>query len=63
MRRADRGQRHEKIREELLYVPAKLYVREFVAEVVKFTEYWNDESRDAELPDINRRISLLSTIW
>ena len=42
----------EKIREELVYEPAKLYVREYVAEVVKCTECGNDESRDAELADI-----------
>ena len=42
----------EKIREELVYVPAKFYVREYVAEVVKCTECGKDESRDAELPDI-----------
>jgi len=42
----------EKIREELVYVPAKLYVREYVAEVVKCTECGKDESRDAALPDI-----------
>ena len=42
----------EKIREELVYEPAKLYVREYVAEVVKCTECGNDESRDADLPDI-----------
>ena len=42
----------EKIREELVYEPAKLYVREYVAEVRKCTECGKDESRDADLPDI-----------
>ena len=43
---------HEKIREELVYEPAKLYVREYVAEVVKCTECGKDESRDSEFTDI-----------
>ena len=42
----------EKIRDELVYVPAKLYVRRHMAEVVKCTSCGNDETKDAELPDV-----------
>lgn len=42
----------EKIRDELVYVPAKLYLRRHIAEVAKCTSCGMDEERDAELPDI-----------
>lgn len=42
----------EKIRDELVYVPARLFVRRHFAEVVKCTSCGKDESRDEKLPDI-----------
>lgn len=42
----------EKIRDELVYVPARLFLRRHIAEVVKCTVCGMDESRDADLPDI-----------
>ena len=44
----------EKIRDELVYVPARLFLRRHVAEVVKCTSCGMDESRDADLPDIEK---------
>lgn len=44
----------EKIRDELVYVPARLFLRRHVAEVVKCTACGMDESRDAELSDIEK---------
>ena len=40
----------EKIRDELVYVPARMFLRRHIAEVVKFTACGMDESRDADLP-------------
>ena len=42
----------EKIRDELVYVPAKLYVRRHFAEVVKCVSCGKDESHDKEHADI-----------
>jgi len=42
----------EKIRDELVYVPARMFLRRHIAEVVKCTACGMDESRDADLPDI-----------
>ena len=44
----------EKIRDELVYVPARLFLRRHVAEVVKCPVCGIDESIDAELPDIEK---------
>lgn len=44
----------EKIRDELVYVPARLFLRRHIAEVVKCTSCGMDESRDADLPDIEK---------
>ena len=44
----------EKIRDELVYVPARLFLRRHVAEVVKCTSCGMDESRDTDLPDIEK---------
>ena len=44
----------EKIRDELVYVPARLFLRRHVAEVVKCPSCGMDESKDAELPDIEK---------
>ena len=44
----------EKIRDELVYVTARLFLRRHVAEVVKCTSCGMDETRDAELPDIEK---------
>lgn len=45
----------EKIRDELVYVPARLFLRRHIAEVVKCTSCGMEESRDADLPDIEKR--------
>lgn len=42
----------EKIRDELVYVPARIFLHRHIAEVVTCTACGMDESRDAELPDI-----------
>ncbi len=42
----------EKIRDELVYVPAKLFVRRHMAQVVKCTSCGMDESKDSNLSDI-----------
>lgn len=42
----------EKVRDELVYVPARLFVRRHFAEVVKSTSCGADASRDENLPDI-----------
>ena len=42
----------EKVRDELVYVPARLFVRRHFAEVVKCTSCGKDETRDEILPDI-----------
>ena len=47
---------HEKIREELIYVPADIYVREYISEVVKCPKCGSDESKDGELQDIAKRV-------
>ena len=44
----------EKIRDELVYIPAQLFIRRHVAEVVKCPVCGMDESRDADLPDIEK---------
>ena len=44
----------EKIRDELVYVPAQLFIRRHIAEVVKCPVCGMDESRDADLPDIEK---------
>lgn len=42
----------EKIRDELVYVPARMFLRRHIAEVAKCTSCGMDEARDADLPDI-----------
>lgn len=42
----------EKVRDELVYVPARMFVRRHFAEVVKCKSCGTDESRDANLSDI-----------
>ena len=42
----------EKVRDELVYVPAKIFVRRHFAEVVKCSSCGSDETRDAQLSDI-----------
>ncbi len=42
----------EKIRDELVYVPARLFLRRHIAEVVKCTNCGTNEENDASLPDI-----------
>ncbi len=42
----------EKVRDELVYVPAKLYIRRIFVETVKCVSCGEDESRDANLSDI-----------
>jgi len=42
----------EKIRDELVYIPARLFLRRHIAEVVKCSACGRDETRDAKLPDI-----------
>ena len=42
----------EKVRDELVYVPARLFVRRHFAEVVKCTSCGTDESRNDKLADI-----------
>lgn len=42
----------EKIHDELVYVPARWFLRRHFAQVVKCTKWANDESRDRDLPDI-----------
>ena len=42
----------EKIRDELVYVPARMFLRRHVAEVVKCTSCGMDEAKDSVLPDI-----------
>ena len=44
----------EKIRDELVFVPARLFLRRHIAEVVKCPTCGMDESRDADLPDIEK---------
>lgn len=44
----------EKIRDELVYVPARMYLRRHVAEVVKCTSCGRDEAKDAGLADIEK---------
>ena len=41
-----------KIRDELVYVPARIFVRRHFAEVVKCSSSGSDETRDAQLSDI-----------
>lgn len=42
----------EKVRDELVYVPARIFVRRHFAEVVKCSSCGSDETRDAQLTDI-----------
>ena len=42
----------EKVRDELVYVPARIFVRRHFAEVVKCSSCGSDETRDARLSDI-----------
>ena len=42
----------EKVRDELVYVPARVFVRRHFAEVVKCSSCGSDETRDAQLSDI-----------
>ena len=44
----------EFIRDELVYVPARLFVRKHHVEVLKCTACGTDESRDATLPDVEK---------
>ena len=44
----------EHVRDELVYVPAKLYVRQIYVETAKCTNCGKDESRDASLPDVEK---------
>ncbi len=44
----------EKIRGELVFVPARMFLRRHIAEVVKCTSCGMDEAMDAELPDIEK---------
>lgn len=44
----------EKIRDELVYVPARMFLRRHVAEVVKCTSCGMDEAKDSVLPDIEK---------
>ena len=46
----------EFVRDELVYVPAKMFVRKHYAEVLKCTVCGNDESKDAELSDIEKAV-------
>jgi len=42
----------EKVRDELVYVPARIFVRRHFAEIVKCSSCGSDETRDAQLTDI-----------
>lgn len=42
----------EKIRDELVYVPARLFLRRHIAEVVKCVSCGRGEAHDEELPDV-----------
>ena len=44
----------EFVRDELVYVPAKLFVRKHYSEVLKCTKCGADESRDAENEDVEK---------
>ena len=44
----------EKIRDELVYVKPRFYIRRHIAEVVKCPNCGMDEARDADLPDIEK---------
>ena len=44
----------ETIRDELVYIPTRLYLRRHVAEVAKCTSCGMDESRNAELPHVEK---------
>ena len=44
----------EKIHDELVYMPARMFLRRHVAEVVKCTSCGMDEAKDAALPDIEK---------
>ena len=44
----------EKIRDELVYVPARMFLRRHVAEVVKCTSCGTDEEKDVLLSDIEK---------
>lgn len=45
----------EKIRDELVYVPVRMFLCRHIAEVIKCSACGMDESRDADLPDIEKR--------
>ena len=42
----------EKVRDELVYVPARIFVRRHFAEIVKCSSCGSDETRDTQLSDI-----------
>lgn len=44
----------DKIRDELVYIKSKLYIRRHMAEVVKCVSCGMDESKDSSLPDIEK---------
>ncbi len=44
----------KKVRNEPVYVPARMFLRHHIAEVVKCTVCGMDESRDADLPDTEK---------
>ena len=44
----------EKIHDELVYIPARMFLRRHVAEVVKCTSCGMDEAKDSVLPDIEK---------
>lgn len=46
----------EFVRDELVYVPAKLFVRKHYAEVLKCLSCGTDESKDALLPDVEKQV-------
>ena len=46
----------EFVRDELVYVPAKMYVRKHYAEVLKCPSCGTDEAKDAALPDIEKSV-------
>lgn len=45
----------EHVRDELVYVPARLFVRKHFSEIRKCTACGMDESRDADLPDVAKQ--------
>ena len=47
----------DKVRDELVYVPARYFIRRHMAEVAKCTKYGYDESQDLECEDTEKYIS------